>query len=377
MPDPFGPASRTRSVRPRRTSDVVEQGDVDCGDDGPREPEEPGSRRALEAEEHRAPDGLLDRDLRHGLRGTRRLSPEDPHLPAEPVLGPRGDVPRHDRARVAILGTAAAPAARPLCRGAGAASLAEAPLHPLLGLLGRGTRTPRGRRLCFPGRSRRPVGAAVEARLSAVEAERPRGERLEERPVVRHDHADPAEPPERSEEQVAAVRVQVVRRLVEEQHVRFGGEGRPELPALSLAGRAGLPAAEVGGIEVKLAAQLPRLAVLARRELGGTRAGLVHALRAERDPPAGGLDAEPPRDRRERACDEREEGGLAGAVLADETGPAGLEREIGVFQDGAASAYANESRSRRMRGMRVLQETCRRAGGKAAGRGPGGEAFGL
>jgi hypothetical protein len=38
---------------------------------------------------------------------------------------------------------------------------------------------------------------------------------------------------------------------------------------------------------------------------------------------------------RERARDEREEGRLSGAVLTDETGPAVVEGELGVLEDGS------------------------------------------
>jgi hypothetical protein len=153
-----------------------------------------------------------------------------------------------------------------------------------------------------------------------VQPERARGERLEQRAVVRHDHAQPAKPPERVEEQGARVPVDVVRRLVEQEHVGAGGERRPELPPLALAGRARRPAREVGGIEAERAAEAPRLPAVACGEGGRVRAGLVHALRAQHDARAAGLDAESARAGRVRARDEREERRLPGAVLAHEAG---------------------------------------------------------
>ena len=150
---------------------------------------------------------------------------------------------------------------------------------------------------------------------------------------MRYDHAESAKPPERVEEQGARVPVGMVRRLVEEEHVGAGGERRPELPALALAGRARPPAREVGGIEAERAAEAPRLAVIPCGEGGRVRPGLVHALRAQHDARGAGIDAESARAGRERARDEREEGRLSGAVLADEAHPAVVQGELGFLED--------------------------------------------
>jgi hypothetical protein len=54
------------------------------------------------------------------------------------------------------------------------------------------------------------------------------------RAVVADDEAEPAEPDERLDQQVPGDTVEVVGRLVEEQHVGLGGERGRDLPALAL-----------------------------------------------------------------------------------------------------------------------------------------------
>ena len=125
------------------------------------------------------------------------------------------------------------------------------------------------------------------------------------------------------EERARASASSVVRRLVEEEHVRLGRERGADLPALPLARRERRPARELVGGEGERRAQAARLAVVAPRERGDVGPAPVDLLRADGDRRPRRLEPHSAGVRSERARDEREERGLARAVLADERREAG------------------------------------------------------
>jgi hypothetical protein len=90
----------------------------------------------------------------------------------------------------------------------------------------------------------------VELESARVHPQGAVGEPLEQRAVVADDEAEPAEPDERLEQQVPGDTVEVVGRLVEEQHVRLGGERGRDLPARALPRGQGGPPAPQGRVEV-------------------------------------------------------------------------------------------------------------------------------
>lgn len=82
------------------------------------------------------------------------------------------------------------------------------------------------------------------------------------------DDADAGEPPQRLHEPGARRDVEVVRRFVEEEHVRGAGEdeGAADLPAHALARREHGPARQVGGVEAEAIAEAGRRAIPRRGE---------------------------------------------------------------------------------------------------------------
>ncbi len=154
----------------------------------------------------------------------------------------------------------------------------------------------------------------------------------QERAIVRDNDPDPAKTPQRGHEPPARLRIQVVRRLVEEQDVGLPRESAPHLPALSFAGRERAPAGERNGVEVERGAESVRLRILAQRERGDVVAHGVNVLRARHDERVVRRASDVACVRPQRAGEEAQERGLAGAVRPDEPVPAGREMEIALIE---------------------------------------------
>jgi hypothetical protein len=77
--------------------------------------------------------------------------------------------------------------------------------------------------------------AVVGPQRFVLDGERPLGDRVDQRAVVRHEENRPGERLERGLERLAALEVEVVRRLVEEEEVRARSDEKCESEAPSLA----------------------------------------------------------------------------------------------------------------------------------------------
>ena len=125
------------------------------------------------------------------------------------------------------------------------------------------------------------VGPAAVVRVHAavLERERPVGDRVEQRAVVRDEQDRAGERLERLLERLAALEVEVVRRLVEDEEVRAGrDDDREREPAPLAAGERGDgPLVHVPAGEEELAEQRLRLAA---GEPGRARGGVEHAAAA-------------------------------------------------------------------------------------------------
>src|SRR5262245_62809180 len=172
-------------------------------------------------------------------------------------------------------------------------------------------------RLGFPGVPGGVVTPGPLAQDAVLEAEGAAGERVQQRAVVRHDDADAVEETERLDQQVARRRVEVVGRLVEQEHPGLGGERRPDLPSLALAGRQRRPARQVGGVEGEQPPQTCGATVAGLGEGGDVVGEGLDRLRTELDAQARGYRPDAAAVRRQVAAEDAEQRRLAGAVGAD------------------------------------------------------------
>src|SRR5262249_51783754 len=161
--------------------------------------------------------------------------------------------------------------------------LPEPPLEPACSLLHRLVGILLPLRLGFPERARNVVAAGPFAERAGLETQRPAGEGIQQVAIVRHDDADPVEARERGDELLARRVVEVIRRLVEQQDARAGGERGADLPALALAGRERRPARERVRLEREESANPVGDTVGGRGELLDVRRQTLHALRTEPD----------------------------------------------------------------------------------------------
>src|SRR5436309_2266786 len=212
----------------------------------------------------------------------------------------------------------------------------------------------------------------------ALEGEHVRGDAVEEPAVVTDHHHAAGELEQRLLERPQRVHVEVVGRLVEQQHVGAAPEHAGEVDAVPLAARQILHALLlVGALEVERGhvgpgfaaalAELERVAAVRDRlpyvRLAGQRVtALVHVTE-----PHGLADAQGARVRLLLPNDDPEQGGLPGAVRADHADdPAGreLEREVveqHVLAVGLAQAFGldrelAEPRARRDVDLHRLRE---------------------
>jgi hypothetical protein len=156
---------------------------------------------------------------------------------------------------------------------------------------------------------------------------------LEQRAIVRHQQPDAAEAAQRRRDLLAPLSIQVVRRLVERQHVRLGGQRRRQLPPLALAQGERSPALQLRRRAAQPAAPAPGLAVVGGGERAERVLQLDHLLPAQDHAPIVRIADD--RAARRGECAERQlqERGLAGAVVADHAGPARGEVQLELGQD--------------------------------------------
>ena len=221
MPDPLGPATWTCSPRPHREVHVLEH--HAAGGMPDRAPQVDGP----------APSSRTGIELDLPTEGARHLQGLGSHRgPVDPVvelvdavgelllgLGLGEPATRLTQVRlVRVRPTGCAPGS--FGPGPLVAYLGTGPLQPahltsgtLVRLSGRGV-------LVGPHRSRGRVRPRVQLRPSPVDAQRLGGHRVQQRAVVADHETEPAERPQRVDEQLAGVGVEVVGGLVEQQHVR-------------------------------------------------------------------------------------------------------------------------------------------------------------
>jgi hypothetical protein len=157
---------------------------------------------------------------------------------------------------------------------------------------------------------------------------------VEQRAIVGDEEPDPFEAAERADQRGARGAVQVVGRLVEEEHVGPRGQGGAELPALALARREGRPPRQRRRIEREALHPAERGPVACAGELLRAVGRDIDPLIDEAHGGSARLDRHRARGRGQLAGDEAEQGRLAGAVAADQPGPAGLERELEIRENG-------------------------------------------
>src|SRR5690606_23508865 len=208
----------------------------------------------------------------------------------------------------------------------------ELPLHARVLLLLLAPRVALALELAVHLGTRVGVGPRV-ARDASVDPERAGDERVEEGAVVRDHEADPAMSDERLEQRAARGGVEVVGRLVEQEHVRLELERGGDLPALLLTGRERAPAVEVLGVEPEAGAHPRRAAVPAHREVHDLVARLLGRLAREHDACALRLADHAAGARGKLAGQEAQERGLASAVGAGHGGPSGTEVDIEVGEE--------------------------------------------
>jgi hypothetical protein len=144
------------------------------------------------------------------------------------------------------------------------------------------------------------------------------GQALEDRTIVGDDHADPTKATERDEEAIARGRIEVIRRLVEQEHVGLARQRGADLPAFALARRERRPSLQRLLFEREPSFQLGGDAVVRRGQLEHVGPGLVHRLRTMDDPPVGRPQTNRPLVGRELAREHPEQRRLSSAVRADQ-----------------------------------------------------------
>jgi hypothetical protein len=238
------------------------------------------------------------------------------------------------RLRPSCRGTSAASARARSARSASplAAGVGQLRLRGAHGVAQRGALGQDRLVLGGPGGARPAVGALLRVDLAGAHAQRGGGQRLEQRAVVRDHHADAVDAAQRAHERGARRRIEVVRGLVEQEHVRLGVQRRGDLPALALPGRERRPARDLLGVERESRAQLLRRPAQVARERVGAGGRRLDLLLAQHQARVARLVAKLARVRRELAGHEAQERRLAGAVVADEPPPAGGQMEVNVLE---------------------------------------------
>jgi hypothetical protein len=163
-----------------------------------------------------------------------------------------------------------------------------------------------------------------------VEPEGAHGQRIEERAVVGDHETGTSEPLECVEQPAAPLRIEMVRRLIEQQDVRRSGERGTYLPALALSWRERVPPIDLSRIEPEPSPQCGIGRFPRHSESANVLGQRLHLLGGRDDNGVPRVERELPTGRCEVAGDQSQQGRLAGAVAADHTGPALAEVRSGV-----------------------------------------------
>jgi hypothetical protein len=125
----------------------------------------------------------------------------------------------------------------------------------------------------------------------------------------------------------------VVGGLVEQQDVRLGPQRGADLPAFALSGRESVPALEVSEVEAEATVETLRRAVPGLGKGSHLTAEIFDPLGTDLDPRRRRLQAQLPASRLELTDEQTQQRGLAAAVGADQTGPAGSQMKGGVREE--------------------------------------------
>ena len=324
------------------------------------------ARRGLVPDEHGSAHRALALERRDGLGRALGLGAARAHEAAEAPLRPARDDLRPHAAPVVIVPVLHAAATRSVGVGARAevARLGElAERRGVVGLPGLPLVVP-GAGLLLPRGAGARVRQGVHIDPAVVYTQRPAGHGVEEGAVVRDDQREAAEGPERGGDAGPRLAIEVVRRLVDEEHVGLAVERRGELPPAPLPGGERAPAIERRGIEAEPITERDRLAAGGRRERAHVVAEGLHGLRTQHHERARGLPPDGAPIGRELAGREPQEGRLAGAVLARDADHAAIELQGGVLEDRARAA----ERERDSTKYKSRHEVLRRGAGTIAGR---------